>query len=59
VPSAQTPEEQRLASFLSYQIRNDTSEVYGEGFRDAFEAFQAIGLTAVIHNVKALGRFAA
>ncbi|EFJ44813.1 hypothetical protein VOLCADRAFT_106269 [Volvox carteri f. nagariensis] len=50
-------EEQRLASFFSYQIRTDTSEVYGDGFREAMEAFQSIGFAAVIQNVKRYGRF--
>ncbi|PNH07917.1 Chromosome-associated kinesin KIF4, partial [Tetrabaena socialis] len=49
------PEQQRLASFFSYQIRTDTSEVYGDGFRDAMEAFQTHGLTAVIRNVQKYG----
>lgn len=36
----QDPAQQRLASYLSWQIRNDTSPVYGDGFREAYEAFQ-------------------
>ncbi|KXZ56176.1 hypothetical protein GPECTOR_1g151 [Gonium pectorale] len=51
------PEEQRLASFFSYQIRTDTSEVYGDGFREAMEAFQSHGLTAMIQNLKMYGSY--
>eukprot|EP00198_Chlamydomonas_reinhardtii_P013404 XP_001702741.1 metalloprotease [Chlamydomonas reinhardtii] len=54
---AGNPDEQRLASFFSYQIRTDTSEVYGDGFRDAMEAFQSHGLTNVVRNVQLYGRF--
>lgn len=36
-PPPQDSEQQRLASYLAYSIRNDTSEVYGDGFREAFE----------------------
>lgn len=53
----QKPEEQRLASFFAYQIRTDTSEVYGEGFREAMEVFQSIGLTNLVKNVKLYGRY--
>ncbi|KAG2497852.1 hypothetical protein HYH03_004119 [Edaphochlamys debaryana] len=51
------PEEQRLASFFSYQIRTEPSEVYGDGFREALEAFQSHGLTAMLNNIKRYGRF--
>ncbi|KAG2446250.1 hypothetical protein HXX76_000842 [Chlamydomonas incerta] len=54
---AGSPDEQRLASFFSYQIRTDTSEVYGDGFREAMEAFQTHGLTNVVRNVQLYGRF--
>jgi hypothetical protein len=32
--------------------------VYGDGFREAFEAFQQRGLPAVINDVLRLGRIA-
>lgn len=53
----QNPEEQRMASYLAYQIRTDTSEVYGEGFREAMDAFQRIGLLELIRNVQRYGRY--
>lgn len=53
--------QQRLASYFSYQIREDTSAVYGDGFRIAYDAFQRYGggmrgLSVVINNVLRLGR---
>ncbi|KAF5842090.1 hypothetical protein DUNSADRAFT_9350 [Dunaliella salina] len=50
--------QQRYASYFSYQIRTDISDVYGNGFRDAYEAFEMRGLTAVINDVLSRGRFA-
>lgn len=48
--------EERLASFLGHQIRNDRSEVYGDGLREALDAFQrAGGLQPVLHHVKLTG----
>ncbi|KAJ9508787.1 hypothetical protein QJQ45_028096 [Haematococcus lacustris] len=44
------PEQQRLGSFFAYQIREDTSAVYGDGFRTAYDAFQQRGLTAIIND---------
>lgn len=41
----------RLSSFLAFQIRTDTSAVYGDGFRAAYEAFQLVGLQALIASV--------
>ena len=29
---SRAPEQQRLASYLAFQIRNDTSDIYGESF---------------------------
>ncbi len=46
-----------MASYLAYQIRTDTSEVYGEGFREAMDAFQRIGLLELIRNVRQYGRY--
>ncbi|MEW5301877.1 MAG: hypothetical protein WDW36_004705 [Sanguina aurantia] len=48
--------EQRLASYFSYQIRQDPSVIYGDGFREAYEAFQLVGLTAVVDSVVRHGR---
>lgn len=48
--------DQKLASYFSYQIREDVSEVYGDGFRAAYDAFQSRGLTAVINDVLRRGR---
>ncbi|GFH11178.1 LIM zinc-binding domain-containing protein, partial [Haematococcus lacustris] len=50
------PEQQRLGSFFAYQIREDTSAVYGDGFRTAYDAFQQRGLTAIINDVLRTGR---
>ncbi|GAB4818982.1 hypothetical protein N2152v2_006028 [Parachlorella kessleri] len=48
--------EERLASFLANQIRTDPSEVYGEGFRDALEAFQRFGLQTLLAHLRQAGR---
>ncbi|GAX75548.1 hypothetical protein CEUSTIGMA_g2991.t1 [Chlamydomonas eustigma] len=53
--------QQRLASYFSYQIREDTSVVYGEGFRIAYDAFQKHGggmrgLSGVINSILMTGR---
>lgn len=43
--------QQRLLSYLGYQIRTDMSDVYGEGFRIALEKFQQRGLKALVEYV--------
>ena len=43
---------QKLASFLGYQIRSDPSIVYGEGFRMAHDSFQRHGLASVLNHVR-------
>ena len=35
----------------------DTSDVYGNGFREAYDAFEMRGLTAVVNDVLSRGRF--
>lgn len=45
----------RLLSCLSWSIRTDTSEVYGEGFRVALDLFQKRGLRALVEHVVAHG----
>eukprot|EP00878_Enallax_costatus_P028415 GHUV01030692.1.p1 GENE.GHUV01030692.1~~GHUV01030692.1.p1 ORF type:complete len:380 (+),score=79.94 GHUV01030692.1:399-1538(+) len=47
--------QETLLSYLGYQIRTDTSEVYGEGFRIAMEKFQQRGLKALVEYVIANG----
>jgi len=47
----------RLQSYFAYQIRNDPSAVYGDGFRAAHEAFQDRGLAALLEHVTRTGRF--
>lgn len=47
--------EERLAAYLGHCIRTDQSEVYGEGFRMAHEAFQQHGLAAVLAAVRQTG----
>lgn len=53
--------QQRLASYFAFQIREDTSKVYGDGFRIAYDEFQKQGggmrgLAGVINNVLTTGR---
>jgi hypothetical protein len=48
--------EERLQSCLASQIRTDPSEVYGDGFRDAYEGFQRHGLQTVLAHVAHVGR---
>lgn len=43
--------QERLASYLGFQIRTDTSHEYGDGFRLAYEAFQQRGLKALVEHV--------
>lgn len=45
------PYQQRLLSYYGNQIRTDTSDVYGEGFRIALELFQQRGLRALVEYV--------
>ncbi|KAF8064573.1 DA1 [Scenedesmus sp. PABB004] len=40
-----------LLSYLGYAIRTDASDVYGEGFRIAMEAFQRRGIRALVEHV--------
>ena len=47
----------RLQSYFAYQIREDPSAVYGDGFRAAFAAFQEHGLAGVMDHVVRHGRF--
>ncbi|WIA18924.1 hypothetical protein OEZ85_003595 [Tetradesmus obliquus] len=49
--------QERLLSYLGYQIRTDTSEVYGDGFRIAMEKFQMRGLKALVEHVIAHGQW--
>lgn len=48
--------EERLASFLSNQIRTDTSPVYGDGYRAALDAYQRLGLPALLAHLRQTGR---
>eukprot|EP00798_Chlamydomonas_sp_ICE-L_P014317 gene14317-20301_t len=55
------PEEQRLSSYFSFQIREDKSQVYGEGFRIAYDQYQrqgggSRGLVSVLDSVIRTGR---
>ncbi|KAG1654605.1 hypothetical protein FOA52_009531 [Chlamydomonas sp. UWO 241] len=48
--------QERLLSHFAYQIREDVSTVYGDGFRTAYDAFQRAGggmrgLSAVLNRV--------
>jgi hypothetical protein len=52
----QDQDQQKLASYLTFQVREDRSEVYGEGFRDALSSFQVVGLKALIEHAIATGR---
>ncbi len=44
--------EERLASFAAHQIRSDPSPVYGGGARAALDAFQRLGLPALLAHVR-------
>jgi hypothetical protein len=48
--------QERLSSYLAYQIRSDLSPIYGDGFRAAYEAFQVVGLKAVVLSVLNTGK---
>jgi hypothetical protein len=48
--------QERLSSYLAYQIRSDLSPIYGDGFRAAYEAFQGVGLKAVVDSVLSTGK---
>jgi hypothetical protein len=50
------PFQERLSSYLAYQIRSDLSPIYGDGFRAAYEAFQVVGLRAVVESVVNTGK---
>lgn len=49
--------EEKIASYFANQIRTDPSDVYGEGFRMALEAYQRHGLQAVVAHVQQTGYF--
>ncbi|PRW57394.1 DA1-related 1-like [Chlorella sorokiniana] len=49
--------EERLAAYLGNQIRTDQSEVYGDGFRMALDAYQVHGLVKLLAHVKQAGAF--
>ena len=49
--------EERLASFAAHQIRSDPSPVYGGGARAALDAFQRLGLPALLAHVRSAGAF--
>lgn len=42
----------RLASFVGYQIRSHPSDIYGRGFILALDAYQKLGLKAVLDHVR-------
>jgi len=54
---AQGTWEERLASFAAHQIRSDPSPVYGGGARAALDAFQRLGLPALLAHVRSAGAF--
>ena len=47
--------EERLSSFFAHQIRTDPSPVYGGGLRAALDAFQRLGLPALLAHVRSTG----
>ena len=47
--------EGRLASYYTNQIRTHPSEIYGDGFKAALEAFQRHGLRKTLLCVKKTG----
>lgn len=49
-------EEDRLGAFFGYEIRQDTSSTYGDGFRMAFECYQSFGLKGTVDHVLSTGR---
>lgn len=49
--------QERLHSYFAFQIREDPSLVYGDGFRAALRAFQTKGLASVVDSVVKRGRF--
>ncbi|KAG2497855.1 hypothetical protein HYH03_004121 [Edaphochlamys debaryana] len=51
------PEEQRLAQAFMYEIRTDRSPVYGDGFREALEAFREQGLRPLLRTVRSTGGY--
>jgi hypothetical protein len=52
----QDPRAVAHAAQLAHAIRNDASEVYGAGARDAIRAYRAVGLTRLLDAVRATGR---
>ena len=43
---------ERLLSLCAHSIRTDKSPVYGDGFRAALDAFQEMGLPALVGHLK-------
>ena len=48
--------EVRLGACFGYQIREDSSTTYGDGFRMAFDCYQSFGLQPTLDHVLTTGR---
>lgn len=51
------PSNEDLRGFFAYQIKTDVSTVYGDGFRNAKEVYDAVGLEALLNHVKRYDSF--
>jgi hypothetical protein len=49
--------EEKLSAYFGHSIRTDTSAVYGDGFRRALQAFQEVGLPAILSHLKVEDNF--
>ena len=49
--------DERMASYVGHSIRTDTSQTYGDGFRQALRAFQEVGLPAILQHLRTQKKF--
>lgn len=49
--------DERMAAYVGHSIRTDSSETYGDGFRQALRAFQEVGLQAILSHLRTADAF--
>lgn len=47
---------QRLGEFFLHQIETDSSPIYGDGFRTAYKAAKAYGLSTTLNHLRQTGK---
>lgn len=55
--NATSPAQERLGKFYLHQIANDTSPIYGNGFRRGLKAVNYHGLVRVLEHLRMTANF--